>query len=421
VLQIYLFLALSQVDEHYDVFLTFPWRFTFGVLAIVTFVTGIGAHGSVPAPNLFGSPQSRWLVAYFVAGTASMVWAYDATLARLAHVDHGTAILSFFLLVSIVRSPRGLVITLLVIALGAGTYLLVALWEWFHGAREVRGGIIRMVGPGRLGQKYTDPNSFGASIVYAAPFVAWLGVRVRAWPVRLAALAYWPLMTYSVFMTSSRGAMVILVLATAWVLVSLPKGKVRRWGFGLASVLMVVLLMSITEKQRTRLESIFKAETYEEDASTLGRIEGYKVAWKMFEDRPLLGVGPGNFLRYRLDRIDGWYLNPHNLVGQLIGTLGLLGTLTFVGYVVASAYYGLREARRRWRSPDPWDRACAMLCATGVVTLGLMIVSGLAAHNLARPNWFWVPGIMVVAVTCRPTAPVVTTAPRPRRTPPGRR
>ena len=38
-------------------------------------------------------------------------------------------------------------------------------------------------------------------------------------------------------------------------------------------------------------------------------------------------------------------------------------------------------------------------------TLFLLLVSGLAAHNLGRWIWYWAPALLLAAATCRPDTP----------------
>jgi O-antigen ligase len=175
------------------------------------------------------------------------------------------------------------------------------------------------------------------------------------------------------------------------------------------------LVAGLSEEQTKRILSIISSDTYEKDMSTRGRIEGYEVGWRILTENPLLGVGPGNWPAYRMRKVDGNPLEPHNLTGQLIATRGIAGTLTFVGYLVASVVFSLRLARRRWRSPEPWERATARLAVTGVFVLLLLLVAGLAGHNLERPNWVWMPALVVAAAACKPES--VLDRPEPRAEP----
>ena len=53
------------------------------------------------------------------------------------------------------------------------------------------------------------------------------------------------------------------------------------------------------------------------------------------------------------------------------------------------------------RSPAARALGAASALAASGLTLGLMLVSGLAAHNLERANWYWLPALMIIASTAR--------------------
>jgi O-antigen ligase len=260
-------------------------------------------------------------------------------------------------------------------------------------------GVPRMIG---IGHSNSDANSFGATIAFLLPLVAWIGVTSRSWFLRVCALAYGGLTTVCVFLTSSRTALALLALNVLFVLGLLPRGRARWIGAGLVAALVALMITGLTEEQMKRIKSTVSAETYEKDMSTRGRIDGYEIGWRIFTENPALGVGPGNWSAYRMRKVDGNPLMPHNLTGQLIATLGAAGTITFLGYLAASIAFAVRALRRRWRATDPWDRAVRALAAVVVFEILLLLVSGLAGHNLERPNWVWMPALLVAAVAARP-------------------
>ncbi len=79
------------------------------------------------------------------------------------------------------------------------------------------------------------------------------------------------------------------------------------------------------------------------------------------------------------------------------------GALTFFGFLLTTIVFGFREIRKRkQRTRSSWDRAQIDFIRTMLFSLFLMLVSGIGAHNLARANWFWWSGLMIVACTCLP-------------------
>jgi O-antigen ligase len=343
-----------------------------------------------------------------VEGFATLL-AFDYSVAQPAFQEHLTVLVGYLLIVTIVRTRRELVYTVLTLCFGGGVFLAYSYWEFLHGRMDYAQGVVRMIGVGRSN---ADANSFGATIVYLLPLVIWVGITTRSWFLRFCALGYGALASLCVMLTSSRSALVLLALHAPFVFFLLPRGWPRWTGVGLLAALGAFLLGGLSEEQTKRIRSIWSSDTYEKDLSTRGRIEGYEVGWRILTENPFLGVGPGNWAAYRMRKVDGNTLEAHNLTGQLIATRGLAGTLTFVGYLVASVVFSLRLARRRWRSPDPWDRAALRLAVTGVFVLLLLLVAGLAGHNLERPNWVWMPALVVAAAACRPESVLDRSEPR---------
>lgn len=399
VLMVYLFLALSYLDEYLPSLEKMRPRSLLGLFALLVAI-GRSIHEGMKKrkPLAIERPQTFWLGAFVVACTLSALFAFEPNLAEQAHIDHVTMMLSYFLLVSIIRTRRELLLTLLVMCAGVGTFLLLSFIEWKAGRYDYAQGVVRMMG---VGWSNADPNSFGATIVFTLPLVIWAGVTSRSWFVRFCALVYASLAVYSVFMSSSRSALVLTILTALWTLTMLRKGWPRLVGIGLLVAAGVAMVALLSDAQKKRIESIVSGETYTRESSTADRVEGYRVAFRILADNPILGVGPGNWSEYRVRRIDGRPLLPHSLTGQIVATRGSLGTIAFLGFLFSSIVFAVREMARRRRGKTRWDRAVGSLCWTCLFTLGLMLVSGLAAHNLERANWYWLPALMIIASTAR--------------------
>ena len=401
ILQVFLFLGYTSADEEWTALLQLRPRLLLGgLILLLAGVRLFGPTGHTLRARLESDRRLVWLVAFTVAALLSTVWAFDTAAARAEFQLQFILMLAYPLVVVLVRTRQELYLALLVLCAGHGFLLLRAFTEYFGGRISSSSGLPRMMG---VGQRLADPNSFAAVVVFVLPIMAWLGSRARSGFVRVGALAYAALGAIAVVLTYSRSGAVMLALCFLWMLILL-RGRTRL-------VLVAVLLLGALgaaqrEDGRTvkRLSTLTSSSTYNEEQSTQGRIDGYRIAWRMAEARPLLGVGPGCWSQYRMQRVDGNQLRPHNLWGQILGTHGSLGALTFAGYLFAALWLGFRV---RKRLEDPLLRS---LAAPILFTLGLMLLSGLAAHNLARELWFLLPAFLVVAARIdaesRPETPI---------------
>jgi probable O-glycosylation ligase (exosortase A-associated) len=86
-------------------------------------------------------------------------------------------------------------------------------------------------------------------------------------------------------------------------------------------------------------------ETYDEDASALGRLNAWRMAFNLANDRPLVGGGfepytPRTFAMYAPDPSD--LHSAHSIYFQMLGEHGYVGLLLFLALGVA----GWRTAQR---------------------------------------------------------------------------
>ncbi len=396
ILQAYLFIATTFLDEEWPSIGRLRPRLLLGTMALsVTawrFLTRPKERDPAPREDRF---VTGWLAAFMIAGLCSALWAFDPTLAWPAQIDHTTIMLSFFLVLAIVRTRRELAVTLLVFLLGSGLYLLRSFTEYLNGKHEFTMGVSRMMGAGR---SVSDPNSFAATIAFTLPLVVF-GLRATASRLlRLCLVSYAALGAACVILTHSRSGLVLLLVN-----VLVATATTRRGNLRLAMVLALVaagvyVAAGLTPGEQARYRSILDADTYKSESSTVGRIEGYRIAWEMLQDEPVLGVGPGNWAAYRMRRVDGSQLMPHNMAGQLLATLGGAGAATFLAYLVSVVSLALGARRREAGAAGPWSRAVHGLAGAVLLSLLLLLVSGVGAHNVDRASWYLVPAFLCVAL-----------------------
>jgi O-antigen ligase len=279
-------------------------------------------------------------------------------------------------------------------------YLSKSLWEFFvHDRHWHAQNVTRLIG---IETTYGEPNAVAMSVVLSLPL--WLFLfrcrsslcqgfsysknRVRL--VQILIFGYPLLAIVSVGLTNSRAGMVGLIafaLGALWW--GAERGSLAR-NLAAAAILVIGLWLVAPGEQRERLRTLWDSDAgpANAQASAAGRWEGFLAGIQMLRERPLTGVGVGNFKDYRAAYIDGIPLVAHNLPGQLLGETGILGGIAFTG-MIAATWLNARRTRRSCADCDPRDlhRQLALACQ---LTLLLALLFGGSLHNGLRYNWIWI-------------------------------
>lgn len=188
---------------------------------------------------------------------------------------------------------------------------------------------------------YRNPNVLAITLLQCLPFIyyrlAYKGIfkeklKSSLW---LACIAF---MLFIVIATGSRGG--FIVLAGLGFFISY-RSKYRKLAIMTGIVLAVLVWSMMSEDFQQRYSTI--SELGASDKSASDRILGLKHGFRMLLENPLLGVGVGSYpvARWRMFESSLW---AHNLPGQLMGELGILGTVTFVIFIF-KCFKNTRESR----------------------------------------------------------------------------
>jgi O-antigen ligase len=120
-----------------------------------------------------------------------------------------------------------------------------------------------------------------------------------------------------------------VLVAAALVLLALPKGAI---GAGIEAVEL------LSQDQVSRL-GVSGSDEVLGSVSVRTRAEVAAKAWRMFEERPLTGYGPGATLEWDIDQ------STHNMYLKLLAELGVLGLLLYPGALFA-AWWGMPKRHR---------------------------------------------------------------------------
>lgn len=305
----------------------------------------------------------------------------------------------FYFIFINVTEDEGRLRKLLWVCMGCMSWAAVAIIKNYIENPYYAQGIQRAVS---LTATWSDPNATALNFVLTIPFVFALFPRT-SWYKRFTLLAIVALFIVVIVITGSRTGFLLMVVA----LLSCALLSSKRMILIGALLLVVVFGWAFVPKQYQEryagMLALDEGPKQEEDAayaSAYGRIVGWKIAWMIFKDYPVLGVGAGNFsvafatMDYSYQGHKGWS-QPHNLPGQVLSELGLLGALSF-GAFVASIVGAARQSARALRSIGDPSPFLSMLIRAILVSVFLLFIAGFTSHDLYRFNWYVSAAMAVV-------------------------
>ena len=306
--------------------------------------------------------------------------------------DYFKVVVFYVLLVTTVRDEAALKKVAVGFLVVMGVYIAHSFREFLGGRHVYRMGIVRLIG---VDSTMSDPNSFGASVVFALPFVAALwraGVGGRKGKVLLT--GYAGLSMLCILLTGSRSSLLGLGL---WALIMVVGSRRRFLYLGLVVAAAPLAFVALPESLQTRFETIVNPDAGPANAkeSGEGRIQGFLTGLDLWAANPLTGVGPGAWRPATRSAIES-----HNLPGQLVGELGTLGLLAFLAVLAGFAVNGLRMRAIRREHPEWGNHLLFQVSSATLVGVALLLFMGNFGHNLFRYSWLWYGGFLLIARHC---------------------
>jgi O-antigen ligase len=381
----YMFLFIDRPFE------VWPWLGDLHIERVYMLFT-LGVWAVYPGKRFLPNTQHA---AYFCFGCAVLfAWAASPWAAQGQPVveDWLKIVVFYVLLVTCVHDEEGLKTVTVGFLAVMGLYLLHSFREYLGGRHTFRMGIARMIG---VDTTLGDPNSFGASIVFALPLVAALwraGIGGRKGRILLT--GYVGLSSLCILLTGSRSSLLGLLL---WFTIIIWRTKYRFpaiVGFAAAAPLAFIAL---PESLQTRFETIIDSDVGPANAkeSGEGRKQGLILGFRQWANNPLTGIGPGAWRPANRTQIES-----HNLYGQLVGETGTLGLLSFL-LLLGCFWANLRALRRVRREVPAWEHDLVFTLPSAIgVALFLLLFMGNFGHNLFRFTWLWYGGFLIIARYC---------------------
>lgn len=261
-----------------------------------------------------------------------------------------------------------------------------ASYNYYSGNFIVRMGIERAEGG------WEDPNSLANSIVLCLPFIYFLFKYYKHLLLRAILLIGVLICLWTIVITGSRGGMLGLVAAGLFLAYF---SRYRIVTYMISIFLIIGLYFVMPEQYKDRLDSITDIEgTNSAAVSAQGRIEGLRKGLEFMMQRPVTGIGIGNFA-WKNSTDYGIWLDAHNLLGKLAGELGLLGIITFTFFIYIIIKY-LRYIKQIYiRKKWPHDFNFHLIYSINIA-LYLLFFQGITGHNLFRYNWYIFAAFIVI-------------------------
>lgn len=218
----------------------------------------------------------------------------------------------------------------------------------FGGFATVTAATAELITTPRYAGPLADSNFWGRHLILGLPLAGALTVRAARSRRRAVAVGWGAAavaLLGGAYLTQSRGTMIASgVVVIVWVLASGPRA--RRIGLKTLPLAALVLAVpGIGDRLLILASEVFSSgDTYGRDLSVLERAASQEMAWAMFRDWPLFGIGPKAFTELvpsYAGQVSTAVLHPtdapHNLYAQLAGEsgiFGLLGWTAFVGTII---------------------------------------------------------------------------------------
>jgi O-antigen ligase len=197
---------------------------------------------------------------------------------------------------------------------------------------------------GRLGLTFgtiSNPNDFAAHLILVLPFLLWITLSSGSFMVRAGALLGVLYGLYLVLHTGSRGALVGIAVALAFVFLR-ATARQRLALLVLGPVAGLMLLAFTSQVLTKRLSSFTTGEDESAIESTRMRQYLFRQSIRYTFSHPIFGVGPGEFPEYEGTHeviggtTHGDWQQTHNSYTQVSSECGIPAFLFYVSGLVSS-------------------------------------------------------------------------------------
>jgi putative inorganic carbon (hco3(-)) transporter len=309
------------------------------------------------------------LLLYFAITAISVVVAQDVSLSLFEVALLFEACLVYFYVANTIRTREDLMFAVSLLLMACLLESVVMIVLQFTGMPSTIWGAPTQIqieaDPGqrfmRIGGTVGSPNFAAAYLSISLASAASILFTNLGHKLKWLAIAVLGVGGVALIFTFSRGGWIAAALGIALICLL---GR-RRRGFSLKTPIAVTLIVAML---CLPFLSVISARLLEDDkGSAQSRIPLMKLAFRIIEDNPVLGVGANNFTavmdRYLTsDFREGWLFTVHNKYLLVLSETGILGLLAFVAFLLGA----LRKGWQCWILRDPLLSPIALGFTAGI-------------------------------------------------------
>jgi putative inorganic carbon (HCO3(-)) transporter len=201
-----------------------------------------------------------------------------------------------------------------------------------------------------------NPNLLAGYLIPILPLALVALLRWQGWPRRLFAAAALILGATALFLTYSRGGWLGMVATLGVLVLLLVLRQTRSWPtlwrrlfpLLLVAIAAAVLVVAVTQIEPLRIR-VMSLVAGRQDSSNNFRINVWMAALSMIQDRPWIGIGPGNsafnliYPLYQQPKFNA--LSAYSVPLELLVEGGVPGLLAGLGLLLASVRTGLVQLK----------------------------------------------------------------------------
>ena len=377
----YLMIMMLRPGLYYPILAKLRIELVVGVLVILYTVFS----GKIKRVNATEDSITKWMFILFGVMSLSMIQAMEFSVSWEWMNDFLKILLFFIMIVSLTDTLQDCEILLLVFGLLTATIAYEAIYNY------ITGNIVESMDESKR-MSYAIANvGMGSGHVALSNMcnqalaVAWyVGVCHRNIMVKVFGVCLFIVLLIGVVVSGSRGGFIGLgAFFMCLILFSKKKLRIIMFELGVIGIIFIIKPEYLNFMKNVKVIG-------NTDMSTYSRFQGLTHGFQMLIRRPLLGVGPGCYPIARRAWF-GWGLWAHNIYGEIMGDLGILGVIAFYKFIrhYLSKAYNLIKLKL---TLQPIDNMCNAIIVATIIRL----IIGMGSHSLYIFFWYMIAGVVVV-------------------------